>query len=82
MQLNDEISKRTTEDQLNYETEVFSTKWFSKVQGFLRSVRKATTYPSEMSHAQNRARDDLNTAEPFNQIFHNLYSSKTKNTNQ
>ena len=82
IQLIDEISKRTKEDQLNYETEMFRSKKFCKIQGFLRSVKKAPPYPSDMSHGQKRATDDLNKAELFNQFFHNVFYSKTKNNNQ
>ena len=78
IQLNDEISKRTEEDQLNYETEVLSSKRFSKIQGFQRSVKKAKSLTVKTEQQSN----ELNKAELFNQFFHNVFNSKTKNTNQ
>ena len=82
IQLNDKISKRTAEDQLNYETEVFSSKKFRETQGFPKSVKKAPPYPSEMSNGQNRTTDDMNKTEICNQFFHNVFCSKIKNSNQ
>ena len=61
---------------------MFRSKRFSKKQGFLRSVRKAPPYPSEMLHGQNRATDHLNKAELFNQFFNNVFSWKAKKTHQ
>ena len=57
-------------------------KRFSKIQGFLRLVKKAPPYPSKLFHGQNGAQDDLNKAQHSNQFFHNVFSSQTKNTHQ
>ena len=66
IQMNNEISKTTTEDQLEYETGGFTTKKFNKTQGFLRTANTAPPYPNEMFHGQNRATDNLNKAKLFN----------------
>ena len=66
--------------QLDYETEMFSSKRFRKVQGFLRSVQKAQPYLCKMFHGHKRATDNFNKAELFHQVFNNVFSSKTKNT--
>ena len=45
---NEEISRTTIEDKISYETEIIFTKTFSEIPRYLRSVEKATEYPSKM----------------------------------
>ena len=77
IQLNDEISKKSTDDQLDCETEVLSSKIFCKIS-FSKISKKSTTVSEEKCFTEKTEQQTIERSRIFTQFFHNVFSSKTK----
>ena len=81
LDLESKIKIESFNDQGDYENEIFRTREFSKVQVYLRSIKKAPPYPHEM-HLQNKvAENDEGKANLFNQYFQIVFKLKTNDAN-
>ena len=75
------IEIESCNDQVDYENEIFRTRDFSKIQAYLRSIKKAPPYPHEMHWKNKVAENDEEKANLFNQYFQSVFKLKTNNTN-
>ena len=73
LDLESKIEIESCNDQADYENKTFRTREFSKIQAYLRSIKKAPPYPHEM-HLQNKVAEiDEGKANLFNQYFQSVF---------
>lgn len=72
--LEKEISKCVEFDLLDFEKTVFEGRTFSKIQKYLKSIKKTSTIPQLVKLGDLEASDDFTKAELFNEYFASVFN--------